>query len=111
MKRLRLSVCSLLAGLSVAFPALAQRYDEVPGFWHPAWGWGHMLFGGLMMIIFWGAIAVLIVLLARWLGRSDAPDVATSSRHPTPLEILQERYARGEIDKPEFEERKRDLSR
>lgn len=110
MKRLLWSVCSLLLGLSAAVPALAQRYDDAPGFWHPAWGWGHMFFGGFMMIVFWGAIVVLVVLLVRWLAHTDASG-STTSRRPTPLEILQERYARGEIEKQEFEERKRDLSR
>ncbi|SHF67890.1 putative membrane protein [Modicisalibacter ilicicola DSM 19980] len=115
MKRLWLTIGSVLLGLSAAFPALAQqRYDD--SFWHPAWGWGHMFFGGLMMIVFWGGIIALVVLLVRWLsrndalGRSDTSD-SGSSRRPTPLEILQERYARGEIDKQEYEERRKDLSR
>lgn len=114
MKRLWLSVGTLLLGLSVAFPALAQRYDD--SFWHPAWGWGHMFFGGLMMIVFWGGVIALVVLLVRWLGRTDTlgridTSGSGSSRGPTPLEILQERYARGEIDKQEYEERRKDLSR
>lgn len=106
MKHIARSVCTLLLGLSAALPALAQPYGQDPGFWHPGWGWGHMLFGGLMMIAFWGGIIVLVVLLVRWLGSSGTPD---HPRRPTPLEILQERYARGEIDRQAYEERKRDL--
>ena len=70
-----------------------------------------MIFGSLMMIIFWGGIVVLIVLLVRWLGGAS-----TSSHAPllpsrqTPLEILQARFAKGEIDKEEYEERRKLLS-
>ena len=74
-----------------------------------SYGWGHMFFGGLMMIVFWGGLIALVVLLVRWLSRNDT-SASGPSRRPTPLEILQERYARGEIDKQEYEERKKDLS-
>ncbi len=110
MKRSLLSLCSLLLGLSTVVPALAQHHDDFPGFWHSGWGWGHMLFGGLMMILFWGGLIVLVVVLVRWLD-SRKTSGADTSRRPTPLELLQERYARGEIDKQEYEERKHDLSR
>ncbi|KXS36641.1 MAG: putative membrane protein [Halomonadaceae bacterium T82-2] len=71
-------------------------------------GWGHMLFGGLMMVLFWGAVIALAVLLVRGLtrGRSEA-----AHQRPTALELLQERYARGEIDQQEYERRRRDLKR
>lgn len=64
-------------------------------------GWG---MGLLPMLVFWGAIIVIVILAARWLlGRGD------SAPTRTPLDILKERYARGEIGKDEFEQRKRDL--
>ena len=68
-------------------------------------GWGGMWFGWLMMIGFTIAVIVLIV----WLVRLSAPGVTSSagpigSDHRTPpaLEILQARYARGEISKEEY---------
>lgn len=73
------------------------------------YGWGHMLFGGLMMVVFWGGIIALIVLFVRGLTRSEGE--AAVQQRPMPLEFLQERYARGEIDKQEYEERRKDLSR
>jgi putative membrane protein len=70
-------------------------------------GWGHMLFGGLMMVLFWGAVIALAVFLVRGLtrGRGDA----MVQPRPTALDILQERYARGEIDREEYEQRRHDL--
>ena len=65
------------------------------------WGWG---MGGFLMVLFWVVVIEVVVLAARWAGGSNA-----APRSGTPLEILKERYARGEIDKKEFETKKRDL--
>ncbi len=79
-------------------------------------GFGGMLFGGLLMLLFW----VLVVGGAIWLLVS----LARGSQHPVGsyssssasltgqnvLDILKARYAKGEITKEQFEEMKRDLS-
>ncbi len=94
--------------LASALPAHAQYYsDHGPMTWGWGWGWSHLIFGGLMMFLFWGAIVLLIVFTVRWLvsGAGNRPPASK-----TPLDILKERFARGEIDKQEFEERKRTLS-
>ena len=65
------------------------------------WGWG----GGMGMVLFWGALIVVIVLVVRSLGN----DAAARKDDKTPLQILKERYARGEIGKDEFEQKQRDL--
>ena len=77
------------------------------------WGYDGFGFGGggmgIGMLVFWGLIIAAIVLLARGFGaRSGASD--TRVRVDTPLDILGERYARGEIGKDEFEQKRRDLS-
>ena len=72
-----------------------------------SYGWGHMLFGGLMMVLFWGIVIALAVLRVRGLTRGRGAPF--SHRRPTALDLLQERYARGEIDREEYEQRKRDL--
>lgn len=66
--------------------------------------WNTMgFFGWTMMIVFWGTIVALLI----WVVRS----MTTTSTGSTSdaLDILERRYAAGEIDRDEFEERKRIL--
>lgn len=71
------------------------------------WGAGHMTFGILPMALFWLFLVVFIVMLIRWTTKdSITPNRPTDN---TALYILKERFARGEIDKKEFEESKRVL--
>lgn len=69
------------------------------------WWWG---FGGLHMLLFWVVLIFVIVVLVRWITNMPGPrggDTGTGRA----LDILKERYARGEINKEEFEQKKRDL--
>lgn len=60
--------------------------------------------GVLFMALFWVVIIVGVVLAVKWfIGQGF------SNREDSALEILKKRYARGELSKQEFEERKRDL--
>ncbi len=95
-----------------ADPALAQsgRYDN----WHMGrgmmGGWGMGWFGGIFMIIFWILILVALVYFIKWLIQSSGRRHSNVAGGNRALEILQERYARGEIDKAKFEIMKMDLS-
>ncbi len=60
--------------------------------------------GGLMMAIFWGALILLIIWLIRELMNGNRSTSSSKS-----LDILKERYAKGEITKQEFEDKKKDL--
>ncbi len=73
------------------------------------WGNGHgwMGFGGIFMILFWGLVILGAIALVRWLWMSGK-DSRNESRG-TPLDILQERYARGEIEREEYERKRKDL--
>lgn len=74
--------------------------------WNGFGGWG-MGLGFIFMLLFWGLIILGIVALIRWLMTQSFP--YHSPRDKSPLEILQERYARGEIGREEYEQKKRDL--
>lgn len=69
---------------------------------HQGMGWW-MVFGVILMILFWGGIITLVI----W-------GINRVSRHgtdggPTPLEIARHRYARGEITKEQYDQIKKDL--
>ena len=68
-------------------------------------GWG--LGGGLMMILLWVAIIIFIVWIVREIGGKKDTNKTHGSK--SALDILKERYAKGEIDQKEFEEKKKDL--
>jgi putative membrane protein len=87
--------------------AMAQQSPPYYGP-HPWWGSEWMFFGPLMMIICVVAVVVLAVLLVRWFGGSGQ-SIDRQSAGKTPLDILRERFARGEIEKEEFDERRRIL--
>ncbi len=108
MKRLSLWGAALLAALSVPMLAWADQVGEAGSGHGQMWGhgWGGMIFGSLMMIVFIALIVGVVVLVVRWLGGGGP---AQGSKPKAALEILEERFARGEIDKDEFEERRRAL--
>jgi putative membrane protein len=104
MKSFTAGVVAGVGALLPASPVLAQSLDR--GWWMMSgWGWDQMPYGGIMMILFWGAIILIVALVAR----GFAPGNGRLGR-PTPSEIIEERYARGEIDQKEYEERRQVLS-
>jgi putative membrane protein len=112
MKRLYCLLISMFFVFSTSAPVIAQMYGGQGWGWHDSgWGWGHMVFGGLMMIVFWGGLILVIALIVKWLIGPGRPESHLPPSHHTALQILHERFARGEIDKDEYEERKRLISR
>lgn len=69
-------------------------------------GWG-MGFGGPFMILFWIVVIVGVVVLVKWVLDQSSAD--KGSRDKSALEILRERYAHGEINREEYEQKRRDL--
>lgn len=68
------------------------------------WHWNGMgLWGWLMMIIFW----LIVIALVAWTVRSTAGSNRRDENHA--LRVLDERFARGEIDHDEYQERRRIL--
>lgn len=81
--------------------ALPTWYSFMPMMWNlgqAPMGLSYSL-GWVSMILLWALLALGVVALIRYLVRSGK-----DRESKTPLDILKERYARGEIDKKEFEE-------
>lgn len=77
------------------------------GYWY-----GMGAFGWIGMLLFWALIIVGIVYLVRYLN-SQNPNQGTN-RQPesadSALDTLRERFAKGEIDQEDFEQRRRNLT-
>ena len=95
-----LSVISDLWECASLLP-FAQAPDEWGWRMHPMWGWGWGAGMMAMMLFFWEIILVAAVLCIRWFFAQTKP-----SRGDSAIEILRERFARGEIEKDEFEAKK-----
>jgi putative membrane protein len=74
------------------------------------WDWSYgmngwwMVLGGIMMVLFWGGLILLVI----WGIKKLTERPGTVDKH-TPLDIVKERYARGEISQEQFEQIKKGL--
>ena len=112
------SIATVTAGIvalvvgALALPAAtwAQASPAPPsGPWEMMhhWGWGGMWLMPLFGMAWFALMIVVIVLLVRWLGGGNGGR-GVSAR--TARDILDERYARGEIDREEYVQRKNDIA-
>jgi putative membrane protein len=115
-----LSITTLMAGIAalvvgaLALPAAtwAQASPDRPRApWEMMhdWGWGSgwMWLMPLFMMAWFALMIAVIVLLVRWLGGGNGGRGASTR---TARDILDERYARGEIDREEYVQRKNDIA-
>jgi putative membrane protein len=92
-------IVSLIGFLLVPFSSIVYADDGMFG----DGGW-HMMGGGPLMWILWIlVIGVVIYLLVNYSKKQ------TSDHEETPLDILQKRYAKGEISGEEYEQMKQNL--
>jgi putative membrane protein len=65
--------------------------------------------GSILMVVFWVLVIVAIVYFIRWLVSSPRRSLGPQAQDSA-MEILRNRYARGDISKEEFEQKKKDLT-
>ncbi len=106
MKKLLLA---LFAFISLLFGCRPVDWSDRTGPGMMGWGDGMGWFGPILMTVFWIAVIVAIGLLIRWLILSSRAPRGKTEQSDSALEVLKKRYARGEIDKEEFEAKKLDL--
>ena len=106
----------LLSGfltLTVSASAWGQQsqddYHGVHMTWNGGW-WYDMFFGPILIVILIGIVIAALVLLVRRLGGSTTNTELSTPSIRDPLKILSNRFARGEIDKDDYEERRRILN-
>lgn len=103
-----LRALAIAATMAFSVPALAQA----PGTWGPwhdgAMWWWWMPFHGLMWLLVVGVLVAAGVALIRWLIHgTDRP--SRGAQKPAALDVLDARYARGEIEREEYLQRRKDI--
>ena len=97
-------VFSILIILStLTFFACAQGPNS------PMGNWGHMMGYGYGGIFMWLIVLVLVGVVIYYLLQISRSKGSDGSIIETPLDILKKRYAKDEIDKEEFDRKKKDL--
>lgn len=71
--------------------------------WNDGWGWGSWIAMTLMMVVFWGLVIFAVIAIFRG-DRDGSADRIDPQRDP--LGILDERFARGDIDADEYRARR-----
>ena len=98
----------LPAGVALGHTGGYDRWFMGPGMMG---NWGFGWFGGVYMILFWILVIMALFFFVRWMTQSGTRYNAAGSGTNHALDILRERYAKGEIEKEEFEHKKKDLTR
>ena len=116
MNRKTSTLLSLGVSAVLIAAAIWMLYRHNADMWMGSGRWGtgyhHMMGGGMaiVMIIFWVVLIGALVLLLSGVINGIRGSQPSDDDLQEPLEILKRRYARGEIDKAEYEEKRQSLS-
>lgn len=92
---------------NIAFASWGEKNYGYPG--------GHMMglmgpmgpgYMGWFMIVFWGVLLVTLIILIRWVAQLPHGKESRLRTNKSPLDILKERLARGEIEIDEYMDKK-----
>lgn len=76
---------------------------------------GHFFSGGGFMWIFWILLFMVIIFLAKTLtmgnSKTSGNSKSSDNEEDSPLDILKNRYARGEINDEEYEHKRKELEK
>lgn len=107
VRKILLTIASFfLAPVSLTY-AHVYGEDYGMGQWMMHWGYNMGWFWPVIMMVFWIAVILGIIVLVRGAMLSSRKNEIKSE--DTALEVLRKRYAMGEINKEEFEEKRKDL--
>ena len=114
MKKLNFAITSIIIGVIVAGAVfVARNYLSVS--WNEFGGYhmgsGMMGYGGMgiMMLVFWGLVLVVLILLISRLLPLNQSKFNDPVDRPDAIELLKQRFAKGEIDRSEFKEKMNDI--
>lgn len=96
---------SIVASILLASVAPALAQSTSPTFYGHEWMWWWGPWHMLMPLLFLGLVVTGVVVLVRKLW----PEDERRFRGSRAIDLLDERYAKGEIDREEYQQRKRDL--
>jgi putative membrane protein len=109
MKHLSIATVTMVMLMASMTAAIAQGGPGPGQMMHDwGWGWGFMWLMPLFMIAWLALMIAVIVFLVRWLGGGSGGRIV--STRTTARDILDERYARGEIDREEYLQRQKDIA-
>jgi putative membrane protein len=116
MDRLKSSAITATPASAISLLYFTSLANAQPNYRHSGdmhgWGdgWHGMFLGPLMMLLFLAIATAVIVLIVRWLwGAGKGTHQNGAPAQKSALDILRDRFARGEIDAQEFEERRKIL--
>jgi putative membrane protein len=89
---------------------IVQTIPLADAWMHGDWGWGWMLLMMVVMVLFLGAFIFVIFWLIRSATRDSSAPAETRGSKESPIEILERRFAEGDISEEDYCARRQTLA-